>query len=94
VLRIDRLQLRLPGEYQAHAHRIARLVARELAAMPVETAGDFDRLAVPPIVVAPGMGSRVVAKQIAVAVKGRLKAMQGRPPAAGIHRNTNQTSQG
>ncbi|BBO89465.1 hypothetical protein [Desulfosarcina ovata] len=83
MLKIDRLQLRLPAEYRDQAHLIARWVAEELAGMPVEAASTLDRLAVPPINAVPGTGGRHIARQIAAAVADQLNTRPGRDPQAG-----------
>ncbi|BBO82251.1 hypothetical protein DSCO28_28170 [Desulfosarcina ovata subsp. sediminis] len=80
MLKIDRLQLRLPAEYQDQAHLIARWVAEELGGVPVAAGGTRERLAVPPINAVPGTGGRHIARQIAAAVADQLSAgRQGLP---------------
>ena len=72
MLTIDRLRLGLPAAYRGRAHLIARMVANELAAVPVKDNRKIERLNLPPITIAPGAADQQVARQIAAAVQNRL----------------------
>jgi hypothetical protein len=72
MLTIDRLRLQLPGEYRDRAHLIARMVAHELAEIPVGDSRKIERVSLPPITVVPGTVDRQIARQIAAAVQTRL----------------------
>jgi hypothetical protein len=73
VLTIDRMRLRLPREFQNRARRIARLVAEELAAVPLAADRNIDRLTVGPIGMRPGAGDREVARAVAGAIGTTLR---------------------
>ncbi len=68
MLTIDRLRLTIPASFRGRESAIARLVAEELAEIPLASDLSLDRLAVPPVAVAPTAGNREVAKAIAAAV--------------------------
>ncbi len=72
MLTIDRLRLHLPSAYRDRAHLIARMVAHELAEVPVGDSRKIDQVNLPPITVAPGTADQQVARQIAAAVQNRL----------------------
>ena len=72
MLTIDRLRLRLPGAYRDRAHLIARMVAHELAEIPVGHSRKIERVSLPPITVVPGTADRQIASQIAAVVQTRL----------------------
>jgi hypothetical protein len=80
MLTIDRLRLHLPGDCRDRAHRIARMVANDLALLPVGNDTKIDRVSVPPITVAPGTADRQIARQIATAVRTRLNGKGKAPP--------------
>ncbi|MDY0188054.1 MAG: hypothetical protein RBR16_09045 [Syntrophus sp. (in: bacteria)] len=68
MLTIDHLHLQLPQAFQDRAGEIARLVAEELAAVPMTADLQLDRLAVPPVEVAPLATDRDVARAVAASV--------------------------
>lgn len=72
MLTIDRFCLHLPAKCRSRAHRIARMVADELALLPAGSDARIDRMSVLPITIAPGAGDRQIARQIATAVKTHL----------------------
>ncbi|MBT1076103.1 hypothetical protein [Geobacter grbiciae] len=76
MLTIDRLRLKLPPAFRDRAGEIARLVAEELATVPVASDFHLDRLVVPPVEVHPQATDRDVARAVAVAVgAGLVKKM-------------------
>jgi hypothetical protein len=83
MLIIDRLRLSLPAGYEARAGRIARLVADELAALPLAGDAQYDRLTLPALQVAPNATDGQVAGAIAGAIATQLGASPGASPGAG-----------
>ena len=77
MLKIDRLRISLPAGYQSRADRIARLVADELAALPVERSASCERLSVPPIEVPRAASDRRIAGSIAKAIAVQWKGVTG-----------------
>lgn len=73
MLKIDRLRLSLPAGYEARADRIARLVADELAALPLQGDANFDRLALPTVEV----GQRATDRQVASSIASSMAAHLG-----------------
>ncbi len=73
MLTIDRLRLLLPLPLRERAGDIARLVADELAALPVASSLHLDRLVVPPVEVHPQAGDREVARAVAAAVHAGIR---------------------
>lgn len=73
MLTIDRLRLNLPGAFGNRAEEIARMVAEELATLPLAADLDIDRLKVPPVHVAPSATSREVARAIAASVGAGMR---------------------
>jgi len=74
VLTIDTLSLRLPAGFEHRAERIARLLADALAGVAPGSSATFERLALPPIAIAPGAGDAQIAAGIAGAVRHQLAA--------------------
>jgi hypothetical protein len=72
MLKIDRLRLSLPPGYESRADRIARLVADELAALPLQGDAHFDRLTLPTVEVGPRATDRQVASSIASGMAAHL----------------------
>ena len=72
MLKIDRLRISLPAGFEARAERIARLVADELAGLPIQGDAKFDRLALPTVEVGPRASDRQVASSIASGMASRL----------------------
>ena len=72
MLKIDRLRLSLPAGFETRADRIARLVADELAALPLQGDANLDRLALPTVEVGPRATDRQVASSIASSMASHL----------------------
>jgi hypothetical protein len=72
MLKIDRLRLSLPAGYETRADRIARLVADELAALPLQGDANLDQLTLPTVEVGPRATDRQVASSIAGAMSSHL----------------------
>ncbi len=72
MLTVDRLRLQLPPVFRDRAGEIARLVAEELATVPMAADLQIDRLAVPPVEVHPLATDRDVARAVAQAVGSEL----------------------
>ncbi len=68
MLTVDRLRLQLPPDFRDRAGEIARLVAEELATVPMASELQLDRLAVPPVEVHPQATDRDVARAVAQSV--------------------------
>lgn len=68
MLTVDRLRLQLPPDFRDRAGEIARLVAEELATVPMAIDLQLDRLAVPPVEVHPQATDRDVARAVAQSV--------------------------
>ncbi len=68
MLTIDRLRLQLPKHLRERAGDIARLVADELAALPVSSDLRLERLMIQPVEVHPQAGDREVARAVAMAI--------------------------
>ncbi|WP_306533331.1 hypothetical protein [Geobacter sp.] len=75
MLTVDRMRLQLPPAFRDRAGEIARLVAEELATVPMTADLRIDRLAVPPVEVTHQATDREVARAVAVAVGEGLKAV-------------------
>ena len=74
MLNIDRLRLQLPPEYADRAAGIARLLADELATLPVQTNQRLDQLVLPPVSILPGASDQQVARSIAAGVQASLSS--------------------
>lgn len=72
MLKIDRLRISLPAGYEARADRIARLVADELAALPIQGDANLDRLSLPTVEVARNASNRRIASSIASSMAAQL----------------------
>jgi len=74
MLSIDRMILRLSGSRAGRAEAIARLAARELAAMPLTGSRSLSRLTVPRLEIESGASDEHLAHLIAQAVHAQLSA--------------------
>ncbi len=72
MLTIDTLSLQLPAGFEHRAERIGRLLGDALARLEVGSSIALDRLALPPIAIAPGASDRDVAAGIAASVHDQL----------------------
>ncbi len=79
MIEIDHLNIHLPAGMERRAHRIARLVAAELAARPA--AGDLQvaSLRVEGVVASPRMSDQRDAARIAAAIRRSTPALGGEP---------------
>lgn len=68
MLTVDRLRLQLPPAFRDRAGEIARLVAEELATVPMASDLHLDRLVVPPVEIHPQATDRDVARAVAQSV--------------------------
>lgn len=75
MLTVDRLRMQLPPAFRDRAGEIARLVAEELATVPVTADLQIDRLAVPPVEVHHLATDREVARAVAQSVGTELGKM-------------------
>jgi len=75
MLTIDRLRLQLPPPFRDRAGEIARLVAEELATLPMAADLQIDRLTVSPVEVHPLASDRDVARAVAASVGAELGKM-------------------
>ncbi len=73
MLTIDRLRLQLPVALKERAGDIARLVAEELAALPVASSLCLERLVIPSVEVHPRAGDREVARAVAEAIHAGIR---------------------
>jgi hypothetical protein len=78
VLTIDTLRLQLPAGFEHRAERIGRLLGDALAQIDAGADLALDRLALPPIQVAPGASDADVARTIAHSVRHQIVAAQRR----------------
>lgn len=88
---IDQLRLTLPAGFEHRAERIARRVAEELAALPVESSVSLRSLSLPPIEIGiggEGASDAAVAGRIARAIASGVRESSRRPasPVAGNRR--------
>ena len=74
MIRIDRLQLRLPPGYEHRAATIVPLVAEILAGYSSTDPRDVSSLQVSPVQAAPGASDREVAEQVARGIATSLGA--------------------
>jgi hypothetical protein len=77
VLTIDTLRLQLPAGFEGRAERIGRLLGDALARIDAGAAGaelTLERLAPPPITIAPGVSDFAVAAGIASSVSRQIAA--------------------
>jgi len=75
VLTIDTLRLQLPAGFERRAERIGRLLGDALARIDTGATGadlTLDRLALPPITIAPGASDFDVAAGIASSVRQQI----------------------
>ena len=77
MLTIDKLRLTLPSGFEPRAGRIARLVADELAALPLNESASMERLQLPALNVAHGASDRHVAGAIASAIAAQVSRSNG-----------------
>lgn len=74
MMRIDELAIRLPAGFAGRAEHIARLVARELAAIhPPPASRALHALRVAPIVAEPGVSDAVLARRIAGSIAAAVR---------------------
>jgi hypothetical protein len=83
VWTIDQLRLTLPAGFEHRAERIARRVAEELSALPVEESISIRSLSLPPIEI--GIGGEGASD---AAIAGRI----ARAIASGARQSSNQPS--
>lgn len=76
MLTIDRLRLHLPQGYRHRAGSIGRLLAAELAKMPLGRSLQLESLRLSPVDIAPGAGDGQIARRIAAAVQGRIEKVR------------------
>ena len=81
MLTVDRLRMQLPPSFRDRAGEIARLVAEELATVPIVAELRIDLLAVPPVEVHPQATDRDVARAIAQAVGLQVSQTTEGPPS-------------
>lgn len=72
MLIIDRMRLNLPEGFDHRGERIGRLVAHKLAGMSLKTSLHVERLSVPPVQGHPACTDEQVARQVVMAIHGRL----------------------
>jgi hypothetical protein len=77
MLKIDRLRLSLPPGFESRADRIARLVADELAALPLQGDVHLDRLTLPTVEVGRNASDRQVAGAVASSMAVHLNRSSG-----------------
>jgi hypothetical protein len=82
MLTIDKLRLSLPAGYEPRAGRIARLIADELATLPLQENASQEnvsiaRLQLPALHVAHGASDRHVAGAIASAIAAQVNRSNG-----------------
>lgn len=73
MLTIDRLRLQLPPGYGRRAAAIGRLLAAELARLPLQRSLDVRHLRLPPVQAAAGMSNGRIARRIAAAVQQHIR---------------------
>ena len=76
MLTIDRLRLHLPPGYRHRAASIGRLLAAELASVPLGRNLQLESLRLPPVDIAPGAGDGQIARRIAAAVQIRIEKVR------------------
>ena len=74
MLTIDTLRLQLPAGFEHRAERIGRLLGDALAQIDAGAGLALDRLALPPIQLAPGASDADVARTIAHSVRHQIVA--------------------
>ncbi len=79
MIEIDHLTLHLPAGMERRAHRIARLVAADLASRTAARDLQMSSLRVDGVVVSPRMSDRRVAARIASAIRRSNPALGGEP---------------
>lgn len=77
MIRIDRLNLRLPVGYEARAHSIVQLIATELARYPVTQHASCERMSLKDIHIAHGCSDKHVAMSIASQIHRRIGGPKG-----------------
>ncbi len=73
MLTVDRLRLQLPPSFRDRAGEIARLVAEELAMVPMAADLQLERLALPPVEVHHQASDREVARVVAASVHAGIR---------------------
>ena len=73
MLTIDRLRLHLPRGYRHRSASIGRLLAEELARIPLGRDQQIEHLRLPSVTIAPGDSDRRIAKKITVAVTQQME---------------------
>jgi hypothetical protein len=76
MLTIDRMRLHLPPLLESHTPEIVRLLAEELAVVPLAADLNIDRLTVGPVLIPLGSGHREVARAVASAIGTTLRKGQ------------------
>ncbi|MBN4077027.1 hypothetical protein JYT48_02015 [Mariprofundus ferrooxydans] len=77
MIRIDRLNLQLPSEYEGRAHAIVQLIAAELARYPVTQNVKREHMALQAIHIAQGSSDKHVAASIANQIHHRVGGSTG-----------------
>ena len=72
MIEIDRLRLHLPAGFERRAAGISRMVAEELARLPLAGEKRLETLRVPGVQASPGQSNRQVAARIASAIASNL----------------------
>jgi len=72
MLSIEHLNLHLPAGYEHRANSIVRLIAKELAGMPVSQSADIASLQVPEVRLHQGQSDRQAASAVAQAIHRQI----------------------
>ncbi len=83
MLTIDRLRLHLPSGYRHRSASIGRLLAEELARIPLGRDLQIENLRLPSITIASGESDRRIARKITAAVAQRIETSKPEWPIAG-----------
>jgi hypothetical protein len=74
MLTIDRLSLQLPAGFEARSDEVLRLMADELARLPMDVGGQLSGLQLPPIEMNANWDERQLARHIAQVIRDSAQA--------------------
>lgn len=75
-LKIDRMNIAMPGGMQSRANAISRLIANQLAKMPLSRDLRIARLSIPAVTATPAEGDRSIAVRVAQRIHAQIQASE------------------
>ncbi len=79
MLKINRLRIRLPNEFQPRAKAIARLVGEHLGRQSVSQSANYDKLVIPELRIRRGESNGQIAERIARGIHHGIESGPSHP---------------